>query len=63
MGLKKGAGFLAKENRGEGEARDCHAEGDQRDGAEGGRGDAHEEKRGSPDRREGKEDEDVGDAH
>lgn len=63
MGSEKSPGFLTKKDRSEGETRNRHAEGDQWNGPEVRRGDAHEEEGGSPDRREGKEDESVGDAH
>ena len=44
------AGLFTQKDRGKGETGQPHAEGDERDGAEAWRGDAHEQERGTPDR-------------
>jgi len=63
VGFEKGAGLLAEKDRGEGQSGNRHAEGDKRDRPEVGGRDSHEEEGRPPDRREEKENEDVGDAH
>ena len=63
MGFEEIAGLLAKKDRSEGQSGDRHAKGHQRDWPEVGCRDPHKEERGSPNRGERKEDQDIGQSH